>query len=176
MCSWPHAPCHRFNSAGTYMVTGSTFNKQHLFRTFDDLDLLQKIFFELAEKYQWKLEAWALFSNHYHFIARSPENPNNLSPFMRHFHSSTARALNDLHQVPGRVVWYQYWDTQLTYYASYLARLNYVMQNPVKHGRVSAAEMYPWCSIHWFKQHSSSVQRAIVTNMKIDMVNVYDDF
>src|SRR6185295_13265442 len=39
----------------------------------------------------------------------------------------------------GRQVWYNFWDTKLTFENSYLARLNYVHQNPVKHGLVCIA-------------------------------------
>jgi len=31
-------------------------------------------------------------------------------------------------------LWYEFWDTHLTFEKSWLARLNYVHQNPVKHG------------------------------------------
>ena len=34
---------------------------------------------------------------------------------------------------------------------SYLARLNYVHQNPVKHGLVRVANQYRWCSAAWLE-------------------------
>ena len=46
------------------MVTGSTPQKEHFFKTPAELNLLEKHLFELALKYEWKLEAWALFPNH----------------------------------------------------------------------------------------------------------------
>ena len=30
---WPHAPIHRINSDGIYMVTGATLHKEHVFNT-----------------------------------------------------------------------------------------------------------------------------------------------
>ncbi|MGZ3632738.1 MAG: hypothetical protein ACXWM7_00200 [Parachlamydiaceae bacterium] len=36
------------------------------------MDYLHSLLLELARKYGWNLEAWAIFSNHYHFIAQSP--------------------------------------------------------------------------------------------------------
>jgi putative transposase len=48
--------------------------------------------------------------------------------------------VNGLDQSPERQVWYNYWDTLLTYQSSYLARLNYVHQNAVKHRLVPVAE------------------------------------
>jgi putative transposase len=34
---------------------------------------------------------------------------------------------------------YEFWDTRLTFEKSWFARLNYVHQNPVKHGLVPVA-------------------------------------
>lgn len=176
MSCWPHAPCHVFNTAGTYIVTGSTLNKQLLFKSPDELNLLQTTLFQLADHYNWRLEAWAIFPNHYHFIAHSPNDPATLCRFITHFHAISARELNLIQNQPGRTVWYQYWDTHLTYHKSYLARLNYVMQNPVKHRIVHNAQEYPWCSVRWFSQNTSSSYQKVVASYKTDTVKIMDDF
>ena len=137
---------------------------------------MQEELFKLSEKYNWRLEAWAIFSNHYHFIAHSPTDPTTLRKFLMHFHANTARTLNSIQNQPGRQVWYQFWDTQLTFHTSYLARLNYVMQNPVKHHLVDNAENYPWCSVRWFLTHADPSYRKVVTNFKTDDVHIIDDF
>jgi putative transposase len=85
------------------------------------------------------LEAWAVFSNHYHFVAHNEADSVPLANLIRRLHSRSAVALNKLKNTPGRRVWFNYWDTQLTYQRSYLARLNYVHQNPVKHGLLPVA-------------------------------------
>lgn len=174
--SWPHAPVHIFNHIGTYIVTGATYEKQLFFKADQELDLLQNLLFELADKYKWRLEAWAIFSNHYHFIAQSPEDPASLRKLMKHFHGAAAKNLNDLHKTPGRKVMHQYWDTRITHQNSYLARLNYVMQNPVRHKLVDEASQYKWCSVNWFKNNANPSYRKTVLNFKVDEVNVIDDF
>ena len=45
-----------------------------------------------------------------------------------------------------------YWDTQITFQRSCLARLNYVRQNPVHHGVVHKASEYHWCSAAGFER------------------------
>ena len=67
---WPHAPVHRFDSNGIYIVTAATLNKEHFFGTPAKLTFLERELFSLAKRYQWQLEAWAVFSNHYHFVGR----------------------------------------------------------------------------------------------------------
>jgi hypothetical protein len=41
--------------------------------------------------------------------------------------------LNQIHATSSRRVMYEFWDTHLTFEKSWLARLNCVHQNPVKH-------------------------------------------
>jgi len=64
----------------------------------------------------------------------------------------------------------------LTFERSWLARLNYVHQNPVKHGVVPVANQYPWCSAAWFERTASPAQVKTIYSFKTDRVNVYDDF
>ncbi len=176
MQKWIHAPLHLFNEKGTYMVTGATLHKAHYFNMSDDLDEVQNLLIKLTEHYQWKLEAWALFSNHYHFIAHSPNDPTTLKKMITHFHASSAIHLNQVRQTAGRKVWYQYWDTHLTFHNSYLARLNYVMQNPVKHKLVEHANDYKWCSASWFEKFAAKTHYETVMSIKTDKVNILDDF
>jgi putative transposase len=170
------APCHMFNSKGTYMVTAGTSYKEHFFKKPEHLDFLQSSLFQLADFYCWRLEAWAIFSNHYHFVAQSPENPPTLQKLIRHFHNNTSRELNKIEGMAGRKIWYQYWDSQLTFTNSYFARLNYVMNNPVKHHLVEDAEFYPWCSESWFAKNTNASHKEVVMSFKTDTVQVVDNF
>src|SRR5437667_10073913 len=77
---------------------------------------------------------------------------------------------------PRRRVMYEFWDTRLTFEKSWLARLNYVHQNPVKHGLVSLANQYPWCSAAWFETNARRAFVRSVYSFKTDRINVPDDF
>ena len=173
---WPHAPLHRINQKGTYIVTAATIEKQHHFKTVDRLNFLQDSILKLSMKYGWQLQAWAVFSNQYHFVAQSSEHPENLRVFLSNLHVTTARYVNLQDQATNRQVWFQFWDTQITYQPSYLARLNYVIQNPVRHGLVKYAKDYEWCSANWFERNTSSAFYKSVLRFKTDTVNVQDDF
>jgi putative transposase len=114
------------------------------------LNLLQDRLLGLAARYGWQVQAWAIFSSHYHLVAVSPQDASTLRRFIGHFHSETARWVNVLDDSPGRRVWFNYWDTHITYQRSYLA-LRYVHENPVRHGLVPNAKRYRWCSAAWFE-------------------------
>jgi putative transposase len=173
---WPHAPVHRLGFDGVYMVTGATLHKQHLFSTPTKLTLLENEILTLAKQYCWQLEAWAVFMNHYHLIARGAPNAERLDAFLNHVHSNTARDLNRQDNKVARPIWYNYWETKLTYERSYLARLNYVHQNAVKHGLVSLANQYQWCSAAWFERTASASAVKTIYSFKADRLKVDDDY
>jgi putative transposase len=109
-------------------------------------------------------------------VAQAPDNAKSLKRMLGSLHSKTAIWLNRRDGTPGRKVWFQYWDICLTYERSYLVRLNYVHNNPVKHGLIDNAENYPWCSMSWFVTNATAGFRKTVLSLKYDSVNVEDNF
>lgn len=176
MTQWPHAPIHKLSSKGIYIVTGATYQKTLLFQSPDQLNFLQNTLLALACEYHWKLQAWAIFSNHYHFIAESPDNPKTLTSLISQLHTVTARSVNSQDRTPNRKVWWNYWETRLSYPHSYYARLNYVNQNAVKHGLVTNAVDYPWCSASWFARVAPVTFQNTVNGFKMDSITIVDDF
>jgi putative transposase len=176
---WPHAPTHRLATAGTYFVTAATLGKVNYFRGGNRLRVLHRGLLRLAGEFGWQLEAWAVFSNHYHFVGHSPSrqpSAEGLSVMLSTLHSKSAGWINRLDRTPGRQVWHNFWDTRLTFQKSYLARLNYVHQNPVRHGLVLVANQYPWCSARWFERTASAAMVRSLYRFKTNSVQVPDEF
>jgi putative transposase len=173
---WPHAPKHWLFDSGTYMVTAGTYRKQHHLNTPERLDFFLKSLFDCATEFGWELRAWAVLSNHYHFLALSPENPATLRKMLTKLHMTTAKQLNIWDNQPGRKVWHQYWDSQITFERSYLARLHYVHSNPEKHGVAGNAENYDWCSAAWFFRNAEPAFIKTVQTFKTDKLEIPDDF
>ena len=177
---WPHAPVHRLSEGGTFIVTAGTYLKAHRFREAVALKALHDGLLKYALKYEWQLEAWAVFSNHYHFIGHSPpradDGATSLSKFVEHFHSRSAAWLNERESTPGRKIWHNYWETRLTHEKSYFARLNYVHQNAVKHRLVHTADRYPWCSATWFERTAAPSQVKTIYSFKTERLKVLDDY
>jgi putative transposase len=172
---WPHAPVHRLGEAGAFMVTAGILGKRHLLDTPARLDLVLSLLFGCASEFGWKLQAWAVMSNHCHFVALSPDNPGNLRSMLGKLHGATALKLNAMDGTPGRKVFYQYWDTHITFQRSYLARLNYVHQNPVHHGIVPIALEYRRCSAAWFERSARPSFVRSLRRFKTDRVKVVED-
>ena len=176
---WPHAPTHQLSERGTFNVTASTYLKAHHFKGAERLRVLQRGLLTVAQQFHWRLEAWAVFSNHYHFIGHSPEDrpdARSLSTMLKVLHVKTSGWVNKLDGQPERQTWFNYRETRLTYQRSYLARLNYVHQNPVRHGLVRMANQYPWCSAAWFERAASPAQVKSIYRFKTERIAVEDDF
>ena len=175
---WPHAPTHQLAEGGAFMVTAGTYHKAHYFRGAQRLGVLHRGLLSVAKDFGWQLGAWAVFSNHYHFIGQPPADAdaNGLSQMLGVLHTKTARWINRLDATPERQVWFNFWETQLTFPRSFLARLNYVHQNPVKHGLVPVANQYPWCSARWFEREGTAAMVKSVYGFKTDGVKTVDEF
>jgi len=174
MLDWPHSPVHRFAEAGTYILTGATHHKRLLFSDARRLDLLHESILTTASECSIELQSWSAFPNHYHLVAECPSG--SLSRFVRRLHSTTALSLNAIDGERGRRVWYQCWDTAITNERSWIARMRYVIENPVRHGLVRVATTYPWCSASWFERTARPSLYETVMHFPIDRVGVVDHF
>ncbi|MEX0331667.1 MAG: transposase [Puniceicoccaceae bacterium] len=174
--SWHHAPPHWIEEKGIYMVTGATLHKRHLFKDPESLTMLQSLFFELCSEFKWSPHAWSFFSNHYHFIGESPPEAETLRPMLSKLHMQSAKWANKRAGTQGRKVWYQFWDSRITWERSYWPRLRYVNENPVKHGLVSNAALYPWCSASWIENNARRSHLRKMLSFHTDKLKIFDDF
>jgi putative transposase len=76
------------------MITGATFYKNHFYNTAEKLSQLRELLFHTADRFGWNLEAWSLFSNHYHLIASGTDTVRELSLWIQRFHSVAGEAVN----------------------------------------------------------------------------------
>ena len=172
---WPHAPLHRFGEAGIYFVTASTLYKQHFFADPPSLDTFQELLFDEAARHGCRLQSWSLFSNHYHLVTAADRGPA-VRDMIARLHVEAGQFANRRDGATGRRVWFQFRDTQLTFQRSWLARLKYTNENAVHHGLVADAVNYRWCSASWFAASAQPSFVATIRNLKIDRVNVFDEF
>jgi REP element-mobilizing transposase RayT len=87
-------------------------------------------------KYGVRLYAWVVLADRYHLLLKTGSLP--IYKFIKRLHGESAIRLNKLDGVPGRKVWYQYWDRFPRNVRDFGAYLNYIHINPVKHGYVRA--------------------------------------
>jgi putative transposase len=164
--------------AGVYFVTARTLHQTHYFRGPDRLTQVRDLLLAMAVKYNWRLEAWAVLSNHYHFVAHSPPgetSADSLGRLLKNLHADIARHINRLDGVQGRKVMHNYRETHLTYQRSYLARLNYTHHNPVHHGLLTHASDYEWCSSAQFEKSATPAWLKTIQSFRYDEIAREDD-
>ena len=174
---WPHAPPHRLGEAGTYFVTARTREQTRHFQPPERLGWACGHLLELAGHYGWRMEAWAVLPNHYHFVAHSPEgatSAESLRKFLRHLHGDITRHINRLDGVEGRKIWQNYRETHLTHEESYLSRLSYTHNNPVHHGLVPVAAQYDWCSAAAFERACTPAWVKTIYSFEFDQIAAAD--
>ena len=174
---WPHAPPHRLANAGVYFVTARCAERRHLLHTPERRDFFQSELLRLATQYAWKLEAWAVLSNHYHLVAHSPATgAETLGPFLQHIHSAATKELNRQDGTPGRTrLWQNFRETHLTLPRGYLARLNYVHNNAAHHRLVAHGWQWPWCSAKAFEEAVTPAWAKTVYSFKFDEIAALDE-
>lgn len=176
MKTWPHAPSKAVSGSGAYIITASTYQELHHFHDEESLTLLHDCILETAQSIDWRLEAWAIFSNRYHIVGESPLTENPVLEFTKAVHQKTGYQINRKDNLTGRTIWHRSWDTKITFEKSYLARLAYVHNNPVWHGLVADAKDYPWCSAKWFSLKADKPFYETVMSFKTNSVKVFDEF
>ena len=103
---WPHAPPHWLCNGGFYFVTASTYHREKIFDSEEKLDEVTRLLVETAHRFGWSLRAWAVFTNHYHFLAESPKGSGeSLRQWLSVFHRSSAIAINQIDGTEGRRIW-----------------------------------------------------------------------
>jgi len=157
-----------------FFVTGATYQKVHIYRDPRRLDRLQERLFGLCGEHECDLQAWSLFSNHYHLVVTS--DGTQLRRMLTRLHAVEGMSCNESDGTEGRRVWYQFRETELTYERSWLARLRYTHENAVHHGVVADATQYRWCSASWFEATAKLPFLHLVRRFKIDRLNVPDAF
>ena len=174
MPDWPHAPPHRFTTSGVFFVTGATYLKQHYYRDRESLDRLQDRLLALSREHDCSLQAWCMLSNHYHLVARA--EGQRLHKMLSELHSLEARECNQRDSTPGRKVWFQFRDTELTFEKSWMARLRYTHENAVHHGLVRVAGHYPWGSASWFERTAPRSFVESIGRFGLERIRIPDDF
>ena len=174
--TYKHNPPHLFRSNAKYFITGATYEKKyHLEEESAKQRLIESINKGFTDN-NWKLEDWVILNNHYHLMVEAPEGAKTLSGIMRDIHKFTAIWIkkNIASAMSEDKIWWNYWDTCLTYESSYYSRLNYLWNNPLKHGLAEKPEDWKFGSYYYrFKEQPEYLREK---QYPFDKVKVFDDF
>ena len=177
--TYPHTPPHLFVSNSKYFITSSTLGKYRYLKSEDAKQITLIYLLKSFHHFNWIIEDWVILDNHIHLMADAPENASTLSKVMANFHRFTANWLskNNIKKVKVKY-FHNYWDTCITFESSYIARLNYIWYNPVKHGYVKHAQDWKFGSYYHRINKNIELDKinVIQNSFSFDKVNIKDDF
>jgi putative transposase len=173
-----HNPPHLFVPNTKYFITARIYNKLHLLKTKESKKQLFNILGKGFLKRKWIIEDWVILNNHYHLMVDSGENSDELPDIIKEIHKFSAlwikKNVSDAKHI--NKIWHNYWDTCITYERSYFARLNYIWNNPVKHGYIERPEDWEFGSYRERFEREKEYLARINKNYPSDKVKIYDDY
>jgi len=120
-------------------------NRQNIFASLADYEVLLGSFRDNAEKFGVALHAYVLMTNHFHLLA-TPQTAEGLPQMMQAVGRSYVRYFNDAQGRTGTLWEGRYKSTLIQADRYLLACMAYIDLNPVRAGLATQAMDYPWSS------------------------------
>ena len=171
---YPHNPPHLFRKDSKYFITAATYKKIHFFQTDQSKQILLESILKTFSKFNWIIEDWVILDNHYHLMVDVKNNPNDLSRIIRNIHRFTAIEIRKIDSFAKQAdkIWYNYWDTCITYENSYNTRINYIWFNPVKHDYVDDPKDWKFGSYYYRARKEIDTLNEIVKKYPCDKLEL----
>ncbi len=141
-----YTPAHLFLDQTPYFITGAIYLKRPLLSLAITKAYLLEVIQSSFSQYEWELHHWVILDNHYHLLGRSHEGKK-LSSIIRRIHIMSGYYLSQ-QGLGEKPFWWNYWDYCPRDEADYMIHLNYLLNNPIKHGYVTRLYDYPFSSFH----------------------------
>lgn len=154
MLSYPknrniHRPLHLYlPETSCYFISCRTYKGVHYFDSETRKEVLSKIIFDKAKIFKIFFFGWAVLNNHYHLLLKA-DNGTDLIKLISQVNGKSSYLFNKFENIKGRKIWFQYRDKIIRDEKDFYIHLNYIHQNPIKHGLVKNFDElanYKFCS------------------------------
>ena len=173
-----HSPPHRFNEGRQhYHLTAACFeHRPHLGFSDARMDHFVTAWLEVLKTAEAEVLAWCVLPNHYHALIEAPIISKVLFELGR-LHGRLSRQWNEEEGTPGRQDFHRAAERTIRSQAHFMATLNYVHHNPVRHGYVKKWTDWPWSSAIAFLERvgKAEAQRIWREYPLLDYVEGWDD-
>ncbi|MEN0106361.1 MAG: transposase [Pseudomonas sp.] len=139
----------------TWFFTLALANRQSTLLT-DHIELLRTAFRQVMQRHPWVLEAIVILPDHLHALCTLPPDDADFSLRWRQIKSAFSRALPRSETISRsrkskgeRGIWQRrFWEHRIRDEADFNRHVEYIHNNPRKHGHVSRVVDWPWSSFH----------------------------
>jgi len=130
-----------------YFITSVTENRKKVFKRKHNIKALLDTFKYYKEKYSFAIIAYCILPDHFHWLI-IPSEKVNASEIMKGVKGYSTRKINCINHWNGRLWQHQFLDHIIRKDDDYKRHINYIHNNPLKHGLVEDIKSYPWSS-YW---------------------------
>lgn len=134
-----------------YTLTTTVAKRRRLFTDEASVKCIVDALRQSDQEHRSKTLAWVVMPDHVHWLMQLRDD--NLSRCVQCFKSRSARAFNLLHGSEGTAVWQRgYYDHCIRSEDALRTHAQYLIENPVRAGLVTAPEAYPHHWNRWLHQ------------------------
>ena len=143
-----HSPPHIADPDNFRIITGACYEHKQILHSPTRLAWFVQQLLNHINSQSLSLAAWVVLPNHYHLLVKIPE----IKAFTKaqgQLHGRTSLEMNREDKLQGkRQVWFRCEDRCMRSERHYFTTLNYIHNNPVKHGYVEKWGDWPYSSFH----------------------------
>ena len=140
---------------GTYFFTVNLAERQNTLLV-DEIDKLKVSFVAMKKRHPFVLDAMVVLPNHLHMLMTLPEDDNDYPTRLRLLKAGFSRLIPKTELIretrkrkAERGIWQRrYWEHLIRDDRDYANHVEYIHNNPVKHGYVKEANEWPFSTIH----------------------------
>lgn len=145
-----HRPPHSPLRGMAVFITAATLDRTLSLAAADRRDAFRNLMFNCAHEHGVEIVAWVVLTEHYHAVLVAHDDAA-LSHWLNGVHRLSSTEWNREGERFGRQCWHDYWDKNLWTEGDVISRVNYVHENPERHGYVKHTSEWPWSSYHDFQ-------------------------
>ena len=142
-----HSPPHReMKGEHTFLITAACFEHAPIIGASPGrMTSFSEALLETCRGCSREVHAWCVLPNHYHLLATT-EVIADLRRALGQNHGRTSFRWNAEDRRRGRQIWCNCMERPMRSENHFLATINYIHHNPVKHGHVERWQDWPWSS------------------------------
>lgn len=145
-----------WHKGGTYFFTVNCLQRQNNDILVRHIDFLREVVAKIKKTHPFTIHAWVVLPEHMHCVIELPEGDDDFSTrwmlikmlFSKGIPKNERRSRTRIGRRERGVWQRRYWEHLIRDERDYLAHVDYVHINPVKHGLVEHVKDWPYSTFH----------------------------
>ena len=145
-----HTPPHIQGNKSYFLITAACYkHKPIIGYSLNRLDEFENLLCEHAKFCVESINAWVVLPNHYHILVKT-EDVFEILKELGQLHGKTSYMWNGEENKRGRQVWHGAAEHGIKSERHFWAAINYIYNNPVKHGYVEKWSDWSFSSLNYY--------------------------